>query len=588
MTHFKNRSTSFWLKSNELYLVGLVLLVALLLGVAGFYQLEHQRKDFLTILYLAFQLLTLESGAPDTVTVIPWTLQVARWLAPGALAYAALKAIWSALNNYFYLLKLGRLKSHVIICGLGEKGKTLVESFLKKNAKIVIIEKDKRNELVLYYKSKGVFVIHENAVDSFTLKKAGIEDAEILIAATGNDLNNLEIVKETKTIKTTTPSRIFSKAFAHVDHYQLKLLLQESELIRTSFEKLDARIFNVYENGARLLLHYYSPDRFCKVVDESDPPVHILVVGFERLGEALLTQLARVAHYLNYKKTVITVIDQDLDWRAERYFSRFESIQNIIDVRFISTFPEYLQEKEFLKIQKDQPISIVYFCLEDEIKQALALMRIRLLMHNQVKPLIVNIAAKTPVSLAIREDEHIYPVQLMDQACTSEMVIDETLDILARSIHKDYLERELPIFDKKVKLARQQNKQIPEAKASMVIWSKLSEEYKESNRSQAAHIDIKLRSIGCERCPKDDSRAEFDFTKDREMILKLAKMEHLRWNADRWLAGWKLGERDDTSKRHPNLVPWEELDQGTKDYDIDAMRHIPKLLARVEQKVYRL
>lgn len=52
-----------------------------------------------------------------------------------------------------------------------------------------------------------------------------------------------------------------------------------------------------------------------------------------------------------------------------------------------------------------------------------------------------------------------------------------------------------------------------------------------------------------------------------ELQLKLLKAEHNRWWAERLLGDWRVGVRDDTRRIHPNLVPFEELDDFTKDID---------------------
>ncbi len=67
----------------------------------------------------------------------------------------------------------------------------------------------------------------------------------------------------------------------------------------------------------------------------------------------------------------------------------------------------------------------------------------------------------------------------------------------------------------------------------------------------------------------------------RQHLAILARMEHERWAAPLWMAGWKPGPRDDTRRIHPNLVPYDELDQGTKNYDIEQVRAVPMYLGLV-------
>lgn len=52
-----------------------------------------------------------------------------------------------------------------------------------------------------------------------------------------------------------------------------------------------------------------------------------------------------------------------------------------------------------------------------------------------------------------------------------------------------------------------------------------------------------------------------------ELQLKLLKAEHNRWWSERLLGDWRLGARDNVRRLHPNLVPFEELDDFTKDID---------------------
>ena len=47
--------------------------------------------------------------------------------------------------------------------------------------------------------------------------------------------------------------------------------------------------------------------------------------------------------------------------------------------------------------------------------------------------------------------------------------------------------------------------------------------------------------------------------------------KHRRWAAVKWMTGWTLGPRHDPSKRHPNLVSYQELDEPTKQYDRDQI-----------------
>jgi RyR domain. len=66
-------------------------------------------------------------------------------------------------------------------------------------------------------------------------------------------------------------------------------------------------------------------------------------------------------------------------------------------------------------------------------------------------------------------------------------------------------------------------------------------------------------------------------TIDRKMLSEalsvlledLAKNVHENWAAGRLRDGWSLGHvRNDEMKEHPSLIPYEELPESEKEYDI--------------------
>jgi hypothetical protein len=61
----------------------------------------------------------------------------------------------------------------------------------------------------------------------------------------------------------------------------------------------------------------------------------------------------------------------------------------------------------------------------------------------------------------------------------------------------------------------------------------------------------------------------------------LARNVHDLWAKQRMGEGWRYGpERNDARKEHPDLVPYDQLTEGEKDYDRQtAMESIKLILA---------
>jgi hypothetical protein len=145
---------------------------------------------------------------------------------------------------------------------------------------------------------------------------------------------------------------------------------------------------------------------------------------------------------------------------------------------------------------------------------------------------------------------------------------------LARTIHENYL--------------REQQGKMPPDDPAIQPWEHLREDLKESNRQQADQIPEKLRTVGYGLAPiARRNPKKFEFSP--EEIEKLARMEHLRWMAEKLKGGWRYGRvKDAVQKTHPCLVLWEKLPESEKDKDRMAVRQIPELLAQAGFEVCKL
>jgi hypothetical protein len=117
------------------------------------------------------------------------------------------------------------------------------------------------------------------------------------------------------------------------------------------------------------------------------------------------------------------------------------------------------------------------------------------------------------------------------------------------------------------------------------LWNDLSEDFRESNRLQAAHIRIKLRAAGMEIADLTDPRpAVMAF--ENETFDMLAELEHARWIAERKVNNWKFGETSDKPNRiNKNMIEWDSLDNKIKKYDYNAVALIPQLLEKTGRKM---
>lgn len=71
-----------------------------------------------------------------------------------------------------------------------------------------------------------------------------------------------------------------------------------------------------------------------------------------------------------------------------------------------------------------------------------------------------------------------------------------------------------------------------------------------------------------------------------DLVEEMSKNVHEVWAATRIAQGWTYGEqRDDREKKHPCLVPYEELSEEEKTYDRNTSLETIKLILKLGFKI---
>ena len=74
-----------------------------------------------------------------------------------------------------------------------------------------------------------------------------------------------------------------------------------------------------------------------------------------------------------------------------------------------------------------------------------------------------------------------------------------------------------------------------------------------------------------------------------DLAENIAKNVHEVWSAGRMNNGWTYGEeRNDAEKKHPCLVPYEELSEEEKNYDRNTSVETIKLILKLGFKITKV
>jgi hypothetical protein len=560
----------------------------LILGFIGYWKLGCDDCTFWNRIYFSLQLLFLH--APEKPTNGP--IQIARFLAPGGeiiglvLGIAAAAIVWT--DSFLrYSLKY---RQHIVVCGLGRKGLQLVRDFRHQRKAVLVIERDKNNPFVELCDQLGAVLMIGDATKKETLHKAYLRETEFLIAACGDDGSNIDIAMRASQIASEQHRAAKLVCYVHIVDTELRELLRQQKLMAAK-SGAEIRIFNVFENSARMLLRNYHLDHKRPITDENDPrQAHLVIFGFGRMGESVFLQATKLGHFPNGKKLRVTVIDQHAHAKRNRFQIRYPAFPALCDgddrtssshepdfIESVAESPAIFEQAKKWCEERDALVTCVVAFDNDSHSMSFALS-----LWNQLKPyhcpILVRVASGAGLSQLLDDvknsvgESGIQGFGKIEDASSAGVVIDDQLNSFARRIHADFIDR------------RRRGGRDPKD-PSMKSWDELDPDLKESNWQQAEHIPFKLRAIHCEGYwlddfvpHRDEVSRKLNASDDRNVV-KVAKMEHRRWFAERSLAGWKRGEKKDVVGRtHPDLKPWEELSDSVRQYDFDAVKLIPQLL----------
>lgn len=169
----------------------------LALGTDGYLNLSRH-YSFLQSLYAALKLYTLDLGpaSPADPSRPNWQIWVALILAAALLARGALALGRDRLRRW----SVSRLLSgHVVVCGAGVFGTQLVRD-LSKEHDVVVVDINPLGQGLQELRGRYEWRLTGDAVSERTLLAAGVRRAHQLIAVTGDDFLNSQIVSAMRSL----------------------------------------------------------------------------------------------------------------------------------------------------------------------------------------------------------------------------------------------------------------------------------------------------------------------------------------------------------------------------------------------------
>ncbi len=565
----------------------IAIFASLMLGAWGFWEVEPD-LHFPNLFYKSIQLFSLESGTFKGQ--VPWQLEIARWLAPLTLAGGLFELIKTLLGRRIDLWKARRLRGHHLVCGLGDKGLALAADLLANGEKVVALDSSPAPDNLARFRRLGGLHLPIKVTEAQDLDSVGIHRAETITALTPDDAGNLALALAMEAAEARADPDNKLRIFTHIGNVAFRDLLDRNGFLgATPHGPSTVRSFNSHANLSRLLFREF-PLETAGHADgtiNTAREIHVILPELKAEASAMLVHAGRTGHYLGDRKIHFHVIGTNASGSIRSFLSSYPSFGKCCgSLDAVDIKGQWEMGGAVARILESNPTACVtvFACFDADPSHLGTILRI----HEEA-PADVSFRMPLPCGLRFLLDPVLARDPLLKAriawfpdvrtCCGREAVFNERLDKVAQIIHDAWHAetgrqiREAEVMGDHPRVAVLRNK------TTYKRWECLSENHKDASRSQADHVDVKIRAAGM--VPDSASTAtwtEWCKTNQGELEL-LSRMEHERWAAHLWLSGWTLGStRADARKLHDNLIPYQDLDEPTKEYDRDAVRGIGRYL----------
>jgi voltage-gated potassium channel Kch len=532
---------------NRAWLWGVLILapLSLVLGYVGYRSLPNGGLPPTEAMFGTLQLFVME--APAHQPNAPWMLSVARFTAPLTLAFATVLAVLSLLGEQARRATLlWRGHDHIVILGLADSSAEIVRALRGRDETVVVVESDRNHPALSSVRAQGAVTILGDASQAVILRRARTTRARRIIVTTGDDSRNVQICEQLSAVSAAARMSIQ----AAIGDESLWVELDRVELEGSGGSTFD--FFNPVDREAATLLELLD--------GEDSSPTTASSLRFE--GEGVVAQ--RVL--LRLVRRAVT------DDRRPRIHVSAETGDAVIHP-LLRREPWLAKAADLVTGKLSDNGSMPTTALVCMPSDALALSTGLSLARS---PNLVRIFVSTQ-----RQDgralldlkglsERIRIIPSGTRALDPDLFLQQSAtEIMARARHEDYCANEH---------ARGVTSDV---NPSLVPWSELPPSLQESNRNFARAVSGVLGRRGARLVPLQGPPVMPTFLSGDDLET-LAQGEHDRWMADLMRDGWVwgAGPKDPVHKTHPLLVEWRELSEPEREKDRDAIRAIPRMLAR--------
>lgn len=544
------------------------------------------------------------------------------------------------------------ISNHYVIIGYSNITISLIKELHKENpnAKIIIMS-SKNSEIVrhnlqaqLNKKEENNVYIYFGNIDSLEeLNKLNIKQAkEVYILGDegdyGRDSKNIQCVHNISILRGMEDLGDRLHVYTQLDKLSAYNVIQKLDIMHNfnnanidSIHKLSNiyfRPFNLYENWARKLWSIYAIDNEYDKLDyhpiafqENDEIkninnyVHLVIVGFNRMGQALMLEALRVCHFANYNdsinselrvRTNITVVDKNIDYLRESFHSQYPFLEEQIDDIKINYINEDLTNRSLRNkliewSEIPQQMLTIAICISDPDESICLGLNLPGEIYKSDARVLIRQEIRTDLGWIVHMDnrrfKNVKVFGMLEDCIAKNMLYDE----IPAYVNQEYEDRFNSKFNKKefikslYRYVLNNDKEMLEKEITRArnSWINLEENMRWANRYQVDAYMTFINTLGYKICKEqhDEQNSvtpeEFERSLTEKKLLALMQMEKYRWNAERTIEGWKYGpNRDDIYRTHPLIIPFSKLSDDEKVKDKIVIENLPYLMILGGYNIY--
>lgn len=560
-----------------LILIGAVIVIALTWSGLG----EHYPRinEWLYLPERLYRTLRTLMGSDPVASSLPpadlpWQLTFVKIAVTVALLAGMYRIAKRLFVEYYTQFRMLFRRNHVLVVGINHKGKALLNDLKKSHdmtGVAVEINADHSNAGVL--RRDGHLVFYGDGTESAVLRDAGIRKARFMICFLDEEQTTINLVRALHQITDKHPGRYRVRCFLHIGNARISSMLQQSDYFEDEKEKgIDLRFFNHHQMVARQFFSMF-PYTYADALRNPATVFRLIIFGTGETAKALLIQALQVMHTGNQASPEIIVCGSQAALAGRQIEAEYPGagfVASITYVEFDGSYDHVLNEFVIEPPENVVPVVIAAFD-DDTTNLKLALEMLHASPAASFRIYALNYHNDGLNALLRSKQTRLNRLSFfgsLESICQVELITQERLDTVARAIHEDYLQQLVP-----------QSGVVSESDAYKQSWDALNEHAKDANRAQADHIPYKLAICGKLTMPDEKTatdQEEISFT--AQEVERLAQIEHTRWMAQRYLAGWRYGaHRDDLRRLHPSMEAWDILPESEKQKDRDVIVRIPHL-----------